>query len=120
MRRPVLVGPPITDAAEARLMADDDALLPQISVRGAAPFHEVFDADRLVVDRSDDQRANVLDATQLFFAKDRGCLLGIGQAQDLNGRVGPAAEEPDAADGHRHLPLVYIIAADRGIAVLDG
>ena len=75
-RRPLAVGLPITDSPEARLVADDDALLPELARGNPAALDHVLDADRLVVDRGDHQAADVADAAIFLRAEDGGSAKG--------------------------------------------
>ena len=103
---------------QAGLVTDDDSLLARpLAGRQPPSLDHVFDAHRLVVDGSDDQGADVANAAFLFAAKDSGGLHGIGHPQHLAHRVFPAAEQAHAAHGQRHVALIDIIAAHRGIAV---
>ena len=103
---------------QAGLVADDDSLLAR-PLAGSQPpaLDHVFDAHRLVVDGGDDQGADVADAAFLFVAKDSGGLHRVGHPQHLADRVFPAAEQAHAAHRQRHVALVDIIAAHRGVAV---
>ena len=57
----------MADLSQASLVADDDTLVAcPFARKQAAPLDHVFDTDWLVVDRSDDQGADVADAAFLF------------------------------------------------------
>ena len=45
---------------------------------------------------------------------------GVLQSEHFHRRIGPAAEQPDAADRHGDLALVDVVAADGRVAVLNG
>src|SRR5579875_2698666 len=90
---------PVADAPQARLVADDHAPFARqrTGIETAALDH-VLDPDRLVVDRSDDQTADVADAAQLLHAQN------IGSAAS-----GALIDGTDVlafffTEGHGHLP----------------
>ena len=117
-RGPLDLGAVIADPSQPGLVADHDTLLAGQLIRGKpSPLDHVFDPDRLVVDRSDDQAADLPDPAQFLRTKDRGGGLGAFHAQHLVHRVQAAAKEADAPHRHGNLPLVEVVAAHRGVAV---
>ena len=55
------VGLIVAHTAEARLVAHDHALISQLTRRNPAAFDQVLDTYRLVIDRGDDEAADVAD-----------------------------------------------------------
>ncbi len=119
-RRPLLVGMVITDPAQSRLVADDHALFAgQLTREEPSPLDDVLDADRLVVDRGDHQAADFLDPPLLLRTEPGG---GGGRAlhrHDLVHRVQAAAKQADTPRRHGHLALGDVVAAHRGVGVLQ-
>ena len=117
-RGPLAVGAPITDPPQPRLVADDHALFAgQLPWRKPSALDHVLDADRLVVDRGDDQAADFPDPAQFLRAEDGGGGGRALQPQHLVHRVQAAAKQADAPHRHGNLALVEVVAAHRGVAV---
>ena len=98
-------------------MADDDSLLTNLAAGRSAPFDDILDADRLIIDRSDDQRANIADPPAFLGSQDRRRGDRVLHAENFCHGIGGAAKLSDAADGHRHLTLIDVVTADRHVAV---
>ena len=117
-RRPLVVGMVITDPPQPRHVADDHALFAgQLPWEQPSPLDDVLDADRLVVDRGDDQAADFLDPAHFLRAEDGG---GGGRAlhrQHLVHRVQAAAKQADAPRRHGNLALGDVVAAHGGVGV---
>ena len=117
-RRPLVVGTVITDPSQPRHVADDHTLFAgQLPWEEPSPLDDVVDADRLVVDRGDDQAADFLDPAQFLRAERGG---GFGRAlhrQHLVHRIQAAAKEADTPRRHGDLALGDVVAADGGVGV---
>ncbi len=117
-RGPLLVGMVITDPPQPREVADDHALFAgQLPREQPSPLDHVLDADRLVVDRGDDQAADFLDPAEFLRAEDGGGGGRALQSQHLVHRVQAAAKQADTPRRHGNLALGDVVAAHRGVGV---
>ncbi len=117
-RGPLPVGMVIADPTQSRLVAHDHALFAgQLPREEPSSLDHVLHADRLIVDRGDDQAADLLDSPQFLRAEDGGGGGRVLQPQHLVDRVQAAAEQADTPRRHGHLALGEVVAAHRGVGV---
>lgn len=117
-RGSLFVGAPITDPSQARQIADDHPLLAGQLPRGKPPsLDDILDTDGLVVDRRDDQAADVPNAADFLGTQRGGRGVRALHPQHLVHRVDAAAKQADAPDRHSHRTLAEVVAPHRGVGV---
>src|SRR5262249_1175180 len=113
------IGYAAADLAQPRLVADDGAFL-AIALPRRAALDELVHQDGLIVDRGDDNLANLPHALGFLGAQKRPRRTGALVAKHLLHGVPAGAEQTKAADVEDVRPLEKIVAANVGIAAGDG
>src|SRR5262249_27388430 len=118
----ILFRPAEADFSQARLMADDDPLLAGLLASRAdwATLHDIFHADRHVIDGSNHHLADLPETALLFGSQVVDGLVWIGHAEHLLHRIPPAANQADATHVLNGTALEEKIATDIAIAGSDG